>query len=467
VKSVFELSMEEARQNRELDLAVIHLTFEGIQIFGGGVCSVTRGHLEALALLKKYLHPGGITLTPYIAEIAYNDEHPRRDPHYEQYAVKRVRELGGDLAYLVNVTWGQQPYTAWGEHDLGPVSLWKAACAAGATAALNFAKRHQAAVIYCHDCVFALASLNVALQAEAFGADVRAVYVVHSTALTHELPLPNPERLMAESAAMHWAKISPKVKIGYISEFIRDHLIRDYGVHLENCVPTGNGINPSDPHFRLRSREEITAKLRAYDIPLDRPLLVSWGRPVPYKRFDIVLKAAARLRGKIWPVVIVSPRSEELLRLKEELQLEGSLIFAFDAELVACLLQWENTRVAASLAYREPCGLTPMEVRMHARRSGPLLVTSDTGGLAEQVHHGVDGFVSKQDAPDEVAKVVDRILAMSLPEKERIRKAGTETILNRYTWPSQILTTLSALSPQVKLIADDVRAEMIQKEWQA
>ena len=55
--SVFDVSGEELRgldpAERKLDLAVIHLTFEGIQIFGGGVCTVTRGHLDALEKLKE------------------------------------------------------------------------------------------------------------------------------------------------------------------------------------------------------------------------------------------------------------------------------------------------------------------------------------------------------------------------------------------------------------------------------
>lgn len=465
MKSIFEWSPEEARERPGLDLAVVHLTFEGIRIYGGGVSSVIRGHLEALSILRPYLQRRGITVTPYVAEIAYNAEHPRRDPEYERYAVEKVRSLDGDVAYLTNTTWGQQPFTAWGEHDLGPVSMWKAACASGAAVALNFARRHRAAVVYCHDAMFALASLYAALQSEAYGVDLRALYVVHSTGLTHELPMPNPERLMAESASMHWAKITPKVKIGTISEFIREHLVRDYGVHMEHCVPAGNGIHPVDRHFRLRSDDEKAAKLKEHGIPLDRPLLVSWGRAVPYKRFDMVVQAAARLKGRIWPVVVVTPHSEELLRLKDELRLAGSLIFAFDPELIACILQWPGTEVAAFLAYLEPCGLTPMEVRMHARRTGPLLVTSDTGGLVEQVHDGVDGFITRQDDPDDVAAVVARILAMSTDERDRIRKAGHEAVLGRYTWPGQILATLSALSAHVNLVGDDVKGEMIERNW--
>ncbi len=471
MKSVFSVSEQELQERdprqRELDLAVIHLTFEGIQIFGGGVCTVTRGHMEALGNLQQKLRARGICLTPYFLEIAYAPDHPRRDRNYEEYARRKVAGMGGEVAYLTNYSIGDEPFTKWGVKDLGPVENWKHACASGAALALNYARRHEAAVIYCHDCVFALAALYAALEAEAYGADIRAVYVVHSTALTHELPMPNPDRLMAESVAMHWPKVSPLVRIGYISEFIRGHLVADYGVRLEHTVPTGNGLNPDDPHFRLRSEAEIVAKLRQYQIPLDRPLLVAWGRAVAYKRFDVVLRAAAHLKGDAHAVVIVSPRSEELLQLKAQVGLDMSLVFAFDAELVACLLQWKHTVAVPILAYLEPCGLTPMETRMQARKQGPLVITSDTGGLPEQIAHGVDGFITRQDDAAHVAETVRWIMTMPAAERERIRKAGLERILRQYTWRSQILTTLAALCPHVRLVADEVRNECVTEELRA
>ncbi|HDN79163.1 MAG TPA: glycosyltransferase, partial [Chloroflexi bacterium] len=203
-----------------------------------------------------------------------------------------------------------------------------------------------------------------------------------------------------------------------------------------------------------------------YHIPLDRPLLFSWGRAVEYKRFDIVLQAAARLKGQIHPVVMVIPRYERLIKLREELGIEASLVFAFDPELVACLLQWENTVVAASLAFNEPFGLTPAETRVHARKQGALMVVSNTGGLVEQVEDGVDGFVTRQDDPDDVARTIAHILEMSEEEKQRIRQAGLKRVLREYTWSSQILRTLAAVVPEIAAVAEEVREAIMSEEWE-
>lgn len=450
-----------SRGKADLDLAVIHLTFEGIQTFGGGVATVTRGHLGAMPQLQEALGKVNVRLTPYFLEIAYARTHERRDPKFQRRAEDEVKKLGGRVEYLVNYSEGYLPKAPWGVPDLGLMENWKAASASGAAIALNIARKHDLSVIYCHDSLYALAPIYITLQDDAFGARVVAIYVVHSTALTHEMPLPNPERLMVESVGVQWAKVKPNCKLGYISKFMSEHIVDDYGARREDLVPTGNGINPTDPYFALRPRDHIISKLKEYKIPTDKPLIFSWGRAVEYKRYDVVLQAAAKLKGKIHPVIMVSPYYEKLVDLNRELGLNASLIFAFDPELVACMLQWENTEVAASLAFREPFGLTPVEIRMHARKSGPICVVSNTGGLVEQVRDGIDGYVTKQDDSDDVARVVAHIMSTSEGEKDAIRRAGLQTVLNNYTWSSQILKTLSSVVPQVADLADEVRDTLV------
>ena len=450
-----------AGRRGDLDLAVVHLTFEGIQTFGGGVATVTRGHLGTLPRLQEELRREGISLTPYFCEIAYAREHERRDPAYQRQAEEAIARMGGRLEYLLNFSQGELPRASWGVGDLGGLENWKVACASGAATALNLARYHDLTIVYAHDSLYALAPVYLAVQQEAAGVNARSVYVMHSTALLHEMPLPNPERLMVESVGVQWAKVSPNVRVGYISRFMADHVRLEYGAHHDTMVPTGNGINPADPFFRLRSRDEIVAKLRQYNIPTDRPLVFSWGRAVEYKRFDLVLEATARLRGKAHPVVMVTPAWDKLVALDRRLGTGATLIFAFDPELVASMLQWERTYVAASLARREPGGLTPMEVRVLARREGPLMVVSDTGGLVEQVEDGVDGFVAKQDDVEDTAKTFERVLDLPGEERERIRRHGLETVLQNYTWSSQILKTLAALVPEVARVEDKVRAELV------
>jgi len=417
-----------------------------------------------LKVLKDKLKRHGIKLTPYFCEIAYAQDHERRDKPYETYAAETIREMGGEIIFLANFTKGYLPKASWGVGDLGGIENWKVAGASGASAALNLARKHQAGVIYCHDSLYSFAPIYASLQADAYGADVASLFVIHSTALTHELPLPNPERLMAESAAIHWAKVSPRVKLGYISKFIRDHVIKDYGASGHHMIPTGNGISPDNPIYRQRTQKEIAEKLKQYKIPLNKKLLITWGRAVAYKKYDINLKAASRLKEKIHPVVIVTPESNELIALAKELGIDASFIFNFDPELIAALSQWENTVAAGILAKNEPCGLVPMEFRMYARNTGGLLIVSDTGGLVEQVNDGIDGFVSKQDDDNNVAGIIQKIIGLPEKDKTAMRKNGFKRILNEYIWTSQALTTLQSVFPALKELLNTVREEIVRDE---
>jgi glycosyltransferase involved in cell wall biosynthesis len=449
------------KPQRRFKLGIMHLTFEGVQTWGGGVATVTRAHLRTVPLLAQVLRRHGINLTMHLADIAYAKDHERYDPGAQEWAEKQLRKTGGRLFLLPNRSQGRLEFAQWGEGDWGSIENWKTASIAGATAALNLARDYDAFVLFGHDTPYGLINLYATLQAEAFGVDMTTIYIVHSSALTHELPLPAPERLMAESLAMHWTKITPKAKLGSISQFMAEHISRDYGIPSGNIVPTRNGVEPQDPIYAARPLKTVEKKLAEHGIPTDRPLIFSWGRAVEYKRFDVFLKAGALLKGEVHTVIVCSPEDPELVALNKKLSAGASLVFRFDPELVACLLQWPKTLAAGSLAKLEPCGLTPAETRVHARSRGPILIVSDTGGLPEQVTDGVDGFVTRQDDHRHVADVISSILGLAESKKAAIRKSGYRTILRRYTWRSNILETLAVVVPQVKGIRAPAAKELL------
>jgi glycosyltransferase involved in cell wall biosynthesis len=449
------------RTKHRFRLGIMHLTFEGVQTWGGGVATVTRAHLRTTPIIAKALRNHGIDLTMHLGDIAYAQDHERYDPGGRDWAVRQVAKTGGKLFLVPNRSQGRLEFAQWGEGDWGSLENWRTASVGGATLALNLAREYDAFVVFAHDTPYALVNLYGTLQSEAFGVDLTCVYVVHSSALTHELPLPAPERLMAESLAMHWTKVTPKARLGSISRFMADHISRDYGVPPENIIPTRNGVEPKDPIFANRSTKAIAEQLARFGVPTDVPLLFSWGRAVEYKRFDVFLKAAALLRGRVHAVIVCSPEAPELVALDRKLKTGASLIFRFDPELVASMLQWPKTVVAGSLARLEPCGLTPAELRVHARERGPILIVSDTGGLPEQVTDGVDGFVTRQDDEKHVARVISSILDLPESKKRRIRKAGYKTILRRYTWRSNILESLAAVVPQVQAVRSQATKEVL------
>lgn len=447
-----------------LDLAIVHLAFEGAQIFGGGNANVQWGHLGSLPVVKDELAKYDINITPYVFEIAYLPTHVRYSASNLRRARRQLESMGGELGFLTNYTEGTQPQGSWGVGELGGLENWRIAAAAGASAALNVATRHDAGFVYCHDSAYALAPIYASLQADAFGADILATYVVHASAMLHEMPLPNPERLMAESASMHWAKVQPRARLGAISNFMRDHVITNYGAHPDTIIPTGNGVNPRDHFFRIRDQDHIRAILSRHGIPLDRPLAATFGRAVKYKRHSMLLHALPHTATDVHSVVMAYPRDEELHSLRAELDVSATVLDSFDRELMACLIQWQHTAATVLPALGEPCGLIAMEARVLARESASVLVVSDTGGLVEHVIDGVDAFVTRQDDPRDLASTLDRIVNMNSDDREKMCAAGADNILDNYTWSTQIVRTLASCIPRVARVADEAIAGITRRE---
>ncbi|MER8072300.1 glycosyltransferase family 4 protein [Streptomyces sp. NPDC094034] len=393
-------------------------------------------------------------LTPHFVEIAYQRAHPHYDEKLSAHYQERIRETGGTFSVVPSGTTGLAANAVWGDAGLGELRNWQIASAALAGRLIDLASRYDVLVAYCHEPVFAFAPIHASLQADAAGVDITAVYVSHATAFVHEMPLPNPERLMAESLPVHWAKVTPKVRLGSISRYMSQHLIDDYGAHPNTFVPTRNGVDTTDHWYHRRSPSHMSGLLTRHGIPVDRDLLVTFGRGVPYKRHDMLIRAAAEMSRQAYPVIMSDTELPDVRSLAARLRVDAAFVTSFDRELMASLLQWPKTRVCSLSAENEPWGLIPMEARLLTRHGGAVLVTADSGGFSEQVTDGIDGFLHMPNDPSQLARVIDRVLGMPENERARIRSEGAKRVLNEEAWPVKIMESLRAVVPGIDVIAD-------------
>ncbi|WP_326809700.1 glycosyltransferase family 4 protein [Streptomyces scopuliridis] len=399
-------------------------------------------------------------LVPHFIEIAYLPSHPNYDEKSCTDYQERIKATGGTFSVVPSGTTGLAADAVWGDPGLGEMRNWQIASAALAGRLIDLASRYDVLVAYCHEPVFSFAPIHVALQAEAAGVDITTVYVSHATAFVHEMPLPNPERLMAESLPVHWAKISPTVRLGSISHYMSHHLINEYGANPDTFVPTGNGVDTADHWYRQRSPDEMRELLTRYGVPVDQDLLVTFGRGVPYKRHDMLIRATAETRGSAHPVIMSDTELPDVRKLAARARVDATFITSFDRELMASLVQWPKTRVCSLSAENEPWGLIPMEARLLARDGGALLAAADSGGFSEQVADGIDGFLHTPNSPSQLAQVIDKILGLTENERTRIRRAGAKRVLIEEAWPIKMMESLRATVPGIDAVADAASREL-------
>ncbi|CNH32280.1 glycosyltransferase family 4 protein [Yersinia pekkanenii] len=438
-------------KGHNLKVGIIHLATEGIQLFVGGVGSYIRGQIQALPEVIDLLANHNIQLEPHFIEIACSKYNVFFDSHCRANYIDQIHHMGGSFSTVPDMTQGKGADCSWpyGDAFLGNLQNWQISSAAGAAKIIDISANYDITLAFCHELPFSFTPLIASLHAKIEAVNLKVIYISHGTAFNHEMPLPNPERLMAESLPIHWAKIDSTIKLGNISHFLATHLVAQYGAEPQTFIPVPAGININDPWFRIRSDQEISDTLRSHGISLEHPLAITLGRGVYYKRHDLLLKAARYLDDDIYLVVVSDPVLPELSVLASQLNRPTLIINSFDRELMACLIQWRNTRVCVLSAENEPNGLIPMESRWLARKKGALLVVADSGGLSEQVEHGVDGFLHIPGNAVSLAEVIRRVCQLSEVEIDKVRQAGATLIKTRYNWKNQILSPLGCLVPQI------------------
>lgn len=441
-------------KKNNLKIGIIHLSTEGIQIFVGGVGSYIRGQLQALPEVIAFLSTHNICLEPHFIEIAYSKYNTFFDVDCHSHYIEKIHEIGGTFSTVPNMTLGNETGCLWpyGDAFLGDLQNWKVSSAAAAAKIIDISENYDITLAFCHELPFSFTPLIVSLYTAVEGDNIKIIYVSHGTAFNHEMPLPNPDRLMAESLPVQWAKIDPNIKLGTISNFLANHLVSQYGADPETLIPVPAGVNINDSWFRIRSEQEIRNTLSSYGISLEYPLAITLGRGVHYKRYDLLLTAASYLGDDIHAVIVSDPVLPELSALANQLDIHASVINSFDRELMACLIQWRNTRVCVLSAENEPNGLIPMESRWLARRQGAILVVADSGGLREQVEHGIDGFLHIPGDAANLAEIIRHICQLTEFEIDAIRQASATLIAEHYNWKNQILAPLSSLIPQIAVL---------------
>jgi glycosyltransferase involved in cell wall biosynthesis len=185
-------------------------------------------------------------------------------------------------------------------------------------------------------------------------------------------------------------------------------LLRDHGLRAPSRA-VSNGVDLDRFSPGPGGREEAAALRSKYALPAGRPLVLSVGRLSPEKRADVLIAAAARLpRGHDTgadgdgPVLVLAgtgPDEGRLRSLARHYGVEGRVKFPgfiADGDLPGL---YRLADVFAIASQAELQSLTTMA----AMASGLPVVAVDAGALAELVHAGENGFLTRPGHAGEIA----------------------------------------------------------------
>ncbi|MEZ0369998.1 MAG: glycosyltransferase family 4 protein [Candidatus Sericytochromatia bacterium] len=190
------------------------------------------------------------------------------------------------------------------------------------------------------------------------------------------------------------------------SDAMRKEVMGNYNLPYEKIDIIPNGIKRDKFLFDFPDAWEFRRHLAADH----EPLIVSVGRMVPEKGFQVMVSAAADVLQDFpnarFVIAGKGPMLEELRHRVRALGIEDRFLlpgYVSDLDLLK-LLRVADVGLCPSIY--EPFGIVALEV-MAARTP---VVVSDTGGLSGVVEHGVTGIKTYPGSPDSLAWGIKQVL---------------------------------------------------------
>ena len=203
-----------------------------------------------------------------------------------------------------------------------------------------------------------------------------------------------------------------------VSQFVADHLRKEYAVEPERIRVIPRGVDPHIFHPGRVHPERMAALARAWRLPEDLPVILFPGRITRWKGQDLFIEALAKLPHRRFLAVLVGDDTahpdfrQELEKLTAARGLEGHVRMVGAAPHMAEAYTLSRLVVATS-AEPEAFGRVVLEAQAMARP----VIAADHGGAQETVVPNVTGWLVEPRNVDRLASCIDHAL-----------QAGNETL---------------------------------------
>lgn len=415
-------------------IAIIYSTYDGILNSMCGVGAISNTFISCFTELSNYYKKENIRLDLHLITPALTSYALGYSENLLDFSKKVAHLNNGDVHLVLNGTDGSEQF--------GNVSNWQTLSCCTANKVIEIAQNYDETISLAVDIPFMYVPYYIEQQQRAFRKIfIKSVMVLHSDVLSHHSENPDIGRLAWEASAIKYSCHKPDIYFAKTSDFLMHHLVNEYNICSAKIVRLQTGLNIRSNRYAEVSESDIIKKLREYNIPVDRDLIFSVGRAVDYKGFDLLIKACSRIKSPLHLVFVASPylnfpsNVEDLKQLIDKVGLKNcTAIYNLDFDLPKFICQWKKTRIVAQLSKHEPFGLVPEEVRLWARKQGPVPLMSNVEGYIEQIRDGVDGFRVNINNINEIARKIDYIYYLKEKKIQSVKQQGFTRVKRDYDY---------------------------------
>jgi glycosyltransferase involved in cell wall biosynthesis len=217
-----------------------------------------------------------------------------------------------------------------------------------------------------------------------------------------------------------------------ISQFIKKHIMDNYGVPEAQIDVAPRGFNPGIFDRKLIPPERLKLLRSEFSLQEDVPVINLPGRLTRWKGQELFLRALVEIKDLPWQAILIgsaTKKSQYVEQLKKIVQTEGltdRVTFVGNRTDIESFYALSDIVVSASL---EPEAFG--RVAVEAQAMGVPVVASAHGGSLETIRDGQGGWLfTPGDIKDLAAKL--RIALMS-PDLSELGKAAQKFTWEKYT----------------------------------
>ncbi len=225
----------------------------------------------------------------------------------------------------------------------------------------------------------------------------------------------------------------------YIRGYLGPFLVLGWGVRNDRIAVVHNSL----PDVQIVITREAARQALSFGPSSRDTVIVSAGRLVPWKRFDLLIRLMPGIRSAVSSarllIIGTGPCEKELRELVAGLKLDKAvtLVGRLDADRMRLHLMASDILVLAS-SYE---GFS--HLLLESMRAGLPVVATDAGGNHELIQNGSSGILVPIDKPDRLAAALVE-LCKNPTSRARLARAGRERS-TYFTWEKMVDATVAAL----------------------
>ncbi|HEX2418117.1 MAG TPA: hypothetical protein VHJ83_08355 [Micromonosporaceae bacterium] len=387
-------------------IAVLLLTNEGFYRVDGGVGRYLHNILDAGQVSDDVATKQGVTLDWHVAERTLGG---RIDPAVLDRALDRYVRTGQVTFHPLVDPRRDAAETDHFEHFV-------ALGAAVGQLVVQLAGTADSVLVIGGMSMFGMAPRYVLRAADQLGLPVSFVHLTHNPVITAHGGSDRPEAY-SDAVTGHLARADERVCVGWESEWMRRQYASVHGIPDDKLLFARAGVPVDDPKFARQDPIRVQRILAELGVPLDRPLVVSWGRGGAGKGFTLLVEACHRIDDRLVPVVLNPLANQPLADLVTRIGSRAVLLSGQDDEVLTALCQWPGTVSASFLSWVEAASVTPIEAALMNGGRGMVVSAVPTGVYRELVVPGRNGVLAGERSVAAVAEMLNGLAELSEVER--------------------------------------------------